>query len=306
MGGPQPALPRLVQGVGVIAMDVAGRFPALHRLRQQFAAFQQRRQFLFADRRFQTMVVGDPGGGGDPQRAHGVGDETLAHSQRLGCRGGRIQWRIEPRQHALGEVVHALEIVPPRHHQLTQREAGLQPALLRFPLPPPRLARHAARCAGEIRGAHRAVGADPVQQRIHLGAMLVLHAQGVTLGPVLQALGAPGTMPADVGGTDQGGLVRPAFGQLAGGQRLVQPVRRVVAQAGMQHQVRAACHHVDGVDLQQAHAFDRCHHIVAARPSLQWLQQPLCRQLQRPRLPRGQHAACRWRRHGSFTMALSA
>jgi hypothetical protein len=59
----------------------------------------------------------------------------------------------------------------------------------------------------------------------------------------------------------------------------------------MEYQVRAARHHVNGVDLQQAHAPDRRHHIVAAGPSSHRLQQALSKQLQCACLDQTQHVS---------------
>jgi len=111
-----------------------------------------------------------------------------------------------------------------------------------------------------------------------------MHACGVSVRPVSTALVAPRTVPRQIGGADEAGLVRPGFGQLAFGQRLVQPGHRVITQPRVQYQVRAARHDVDGVDLQQAHALHGGHHVGAPGASPAGLQQALGRQLQQARL----------------------
>ena len=48
-------------------------------------------------------------------------------------------------------------------------------------------------------------------------------------------------------------LVRPSLKNMALRQRVFQPTPRVMPQPREQHQIRAARHHVDSVDLQQLH-----------------------------------------------------
>ena len=52
------------------------------------------------------------------------------------------------------------------------------------------------------------------------------------------------------------GLVGPGFEHMGLAQSPLQPRWRIVAKTREQHQVRAARHNVDGVDLQQLHALD--------------------------------------------------
>ena len=117
-----------------------------------------------------------------------------------------------------------------------------------------------------------------------------MHALGMPMCPVIPALPQPAAMQADIGRGDEARLVSPAFGELPLRERLVQPRHRVIAETRVQHQIRAACDHVDGIDLQQAHAFDRRHHIAAPGAATQRLQETLRRQLQQTRLREGQHA----------------
>ena len=174
-------------------------------------------------------------------------------------------------EHALAQVVDALKALAPGDHQLAGGEQALQHPLLRLPAPPA-----AARVGPhEVRGPRLAVLADVLQQargvfpvRVHplvrvppAGPRVVQHAVAVER-IVLHGKKA--------------GLVRPVLEQRSRGQQLVQPARLVVAQPRPQHQVRAARHHADGVDLQRAHAADGGQHVrllrAPARPPVQPLR----------------------------------
>ena len=89
--------------------------------------------------------------------------------------------------------------------------------------------------------------------------------------------------------------MRPAFGELPLRKRFVQPGGLVFAQPRMQDQVGTARHHMDGVDLQQAHARDRFHHVGAPRTAARRAQQSLRRQLQALRLRKRQMQSFRRR-----------
>ena len=52
------------------------------------------------------------------------------------------------------------------------------------------------------------------------------------------------------------GFVRPVLHELPFAERLIKPVRGIVAQAAEQHQVRATGNNINGVDLQQRHALN--------------------------------------------------
>jgi hypothetical protein len=119
--------------------------------------------------------------------------------------------------------------------------------------------------------------------------MLAMHAFGMPVCPMMTAMPVVTSMPGDVGRADKTCLVRPAFGQSPLRQRLVQPAQWIVAKARMQDQIRAARHHVDGVDLQHAHALDRRHHIGTRGRLSRPLQQPLCGQLHGPGLRQPQN-----------------
>ena len=76
------------------------------------------------------------------------------------------------------------------------------------------------------------------------------------------------------------GLVGPIFEDLAVGQQLLQPTRFVLAKAAKEHQIGAARHHRDGIDLQQRHAADGSQQIGRGRLAATGGEQPLRRQLQ--------------------------
>jgi len=46
------------------------------------------------------------------------------------------------------------------------------------------------------------------------------------------------------------GFVRPILHQLPLAERLIQPLGRITPQPAEQHQVRATCHNINGVDLE--------------------------------------------------------
>ena len=54
----------------------------------------------------------------------------------------------------------------------------------------------------------------------------------------------------------EAGLVRPGLKNMALRQSVFQPMPRVLPQPREQHQIRAARHHMDSVDLQQLHLCD--------------------------------------------------
>ncbi len=75
-------------------------------------------------------------------------------------------------------------------------------------------------------------------------------------------------------------LVRPVFEQGAFGQMLVEPLRLTVANAAEQHEVRAACDHVNRVDLQLRHAANRAQHVRFRRFTARRRKQALGYQMQ--------------------------
>ena len=72
----------------------------------------------------------------------------------------------------------------------------------------------------------------------------------------------------------------PIFEDLAVGQQLLQPTRFVLAKAAKEHQIGAARHHRDGIDLQQRHAANGGQQIGRSRLAATGGEQPLRRQLQ--------------------------
>jgi hypothetical protein len=107
-----------------------------------------------------------------------------------------------------------------------------------------------------------------------------MHSRSVPLCPVMHALIAAATVQPDIASRDKASLVRPAFGESSLRQRFIKPFHRVMTKARVQNQIRAACDDMNGVDLQQSHALDHGHHIIASRASFQRLQQSLGGQLQ--------------------------
>ena len=79
-------------------------------------------------------------------------------------------------------------------------------------------------------------------------------------------------------------LMGPGFKQVRAGQRFVQPGRGVCTQSRKQDQIRAACHHVNGVDLQQLHALNAPAQAQTGGSPIGWLQQTLRSQMQVSRL----------------------
>ena len=71
------------------------------------------------------------------------------------------------------------------------------------------------------------------------------------------------------------GFVRPVLHQLPLAERLVQPLRRIIPETAKQHQVRAARHNVNGVDLKQRHALDGRENIGRLRAAAGLFEQPL-------------------------------
>jgi hypothetical protein len=110
--------------------------------------------------------------------------------------------------------------------------------------------------------------------------LFAMHSRSVPLRPVMRALIAAATVQPNIACGNETGLMRPAFGESPLRQRFVKPLHRIVAETRVQHQIRAACDNMNGIDLQQSHALDHAHHITAARASLQRLEQSLGSQLQ--------------------------
>ena len=116
---------------------------------------------------------------------------------------------------------------------------------------------------------------------MHFIEIGVACARRMLVRPVIAVrLSAPRAMESQIAGADETGFVRPAFGDAPGFQGFFQPRLRIVTQSREQHQVGAARYDVDAVDLQQAHAPDRCDQVFTPRTPSWCLQQALRCQLQ--------------------------
>ena len=73
----------------------------------------------------------------------------------------------------------------------------------------------------------------------------------------------------------EAGFVRPVLHEIPFAERLIQPVRGIVAQAAEQHQVRATGNNVNGVDLKQRHALNGRENIGRLRAAAGLFKQPL-------------------------------
>ena len=94
---------------------------------------------------------------------------------------------------------------------------------------------------------------------------------GVFLGPIHSPFHRPDLIPYSIQHAaavervildrQEARRVRPVFEQSPFRQQLVQPFAPVIAQPAPQHQVRAARHDMDRIDLQDAHAAHRFENI---------------------------------------------
>jgi hypothetical protein len=150
-----------------------------------------------------------------------------------------------------------MKIAPLGHHQLPDGEQHFEVAFLRLPVPP---AVAFARLAREIRRARRSGCADMLEQALDLLAVFRVPFGGVFPAHPARVQHAV-AQQAVVLDRHEAGLVRPVFEQIALGQMLVQPLRRVGAEAAEQNEIRAARHHVDRIDLQLRHAANRVEHV---------------------------------------------
>jgi hypothetical protein len=141
----------------------------------------------------------------------------------------------------------------------------------------------------EIGRLDRSGGAHVLEQAVHAGAMLAMHALCVLVGPVIVARIRAMPVQREIGDRREACLVRPALEDVAGLQRLVEPLLRVGAEAREQHQIRAARDDMDRVDLQQLHRFDRHEQAPARGPGARRPQQALRGEVQVAGLLRGQN-----------------
>ena len=102
-----------------------------------------------------------------------------------------------------------------------------------------------------------------LQQLHHLVRVALQRLLRMLQAPVAAHAGIAGTVQRPVGHGGEASLMRPGLEDVAPLQRLVQPVCGVIPQPRVQHQVGAACHHVDGIDLQQRHALHGGQQVLA-------------------------------------------
>ncbi len=262
----------LHQLIGQRGVHKGAVLPSLHSYRQQFTLVRQLMEqgVIFAAP--QPVVVRNPASFDQPQRP-----AAGAHHIPLRLLDARQIPLITPLgEHPLGQVIDPLKVAPLPHHQLTGGKQYLQMALFRFPVPP---AVPLAGCAFKVSRPHRAVltnafdklanlllmGSEPVGRKLPPHGGRVEH-------PVAQ-------QPVILAGY-KAGLVGPIFEDLAVGQQLLQPTRFVLAKAAKEHQIGAARHHRDGIDLQQRHAANGGQQVSRSRLAATRGEQPLRRQLQ--------------------------
>ena len=251
--GLQCVLHACLQGPGVVAMHVGRLLPTADIYRKQRAACEQWREIRILESWRRAEIVVDPACLGNAQCPDCVqyqlpGDVRLRRHLLSG-------FDLHAFQHAFAQVIYALEALASGNHQLTPRKQGLQPALFILPCPP---ATGFASCRLEIRRSAWTVLADVLQYGIHSSSLGRVCSQRVFAGPMLfaPAMRAVRLMQGIRGSRCKAGLVGPALEDPPLLQRVFQPVRRVIPKARKQHQVGTARDHMDGVDLQDAHALD--------------------------------------------------
>ena len=201
-------------------------------------------------------VVAQVALGRDAERARGD-----AHELALGVLdGGRRRRDHRGGQHALGQVVEALEAAPPRGRDLPAPEQPLERALDVAPVPPRAGARRAL-LLDHVAGRDRAARAHLVEHVRHQLGAVAPDPPHPAPGLVRRAVHAPAQRRLQ-GDRDQRRLVAPV---------LEQPPRRAVggaveqrdvvrAGAAEQRQVVRALEHVDRVDLHHADAVEQPPH----------------------------------------------
>ena len=141
------------------------------------------------------------------------------------CGQGQIQ---HGGVHAIRQVIHPLEILAPRHHQLTGGKQGFKPALFVLPAPP---GTGPAVCAFKVRGFDGAVQLNVLQQFIELRPLLLVAGLAPFDAPVLAHITVVGTVQRQVLRGHKAGFVRPRLKHMGVGQCLIQPLHRVMPQA---------------------------------------------------------------------------
>src|SRR5215216_7087556 len=218
-------------------------------------------------------IVRNPAGQGDPERANRLESQRPPHLLFVRSEGVFPIWQRFS-QHALAQIVDAVEVLAVGDHKFPRGEQVLQRPLLGLPLPP---ASGLPVCARELRSAHRTSLTNALH---HVLDLLVM---GLHPGPgLLPSLYHEPTVQAVVLDRDEARRVRPVLEQRPLSQKLVQPPRLVGTQPAPQYQVRAARDDGDGVDLQHPHPPDDPPNIVL-RGTLRYSAQPLCSEQQLPR-----------------------
>lgn len=162
-------------------------------------------------------------------------------------------------QDLLAESVYPLKAVAPHDHDSAAGEEPFQHHLFVFAFPrPPSFT--TGRCSLEISRAHRSAGADKLDELIRRRSMLL--DKGAV--PLL-----PGFLFTEAGSgvgvildRQETRLMRPGFEDLALRQELFEPDQIEIANAAVQHQIRAAVCHRDRIDLKLPHAPNRLQHRV--------------------------------------------
>ena len=118
--------------------------------------------------------------------------------------------------------------------------------LVRLPLPP-------AACTFarvfKIGGAYRTVFLNMRDELLYFSRMF-LHPRLPVFPAHLFRRKHTVTHKGKIAAGKEAGFVRPVLHQLPLAERLIQPLRRIAPQAAEQHQVRATCHNINGVDLE--------------------------------------------------------
>jgi len=148
-------------------------------------------------------------------------------------------------------------------HQLARGEEHLQRTLLGLPSPPTAFLPVGTR---EVSRAHGTVLPDMSEYPIDDGAvfvhpfMRVLPAERARVGHAVPEEGI-------VFDRHEGSLVGPVLKERAFREQLVKPDRIVIPEPAPEHEVRAARHHVNRVDLKHPHPADGGQYIGFARES---------------------------------------
>src|SRR5215212_4785433 len=218
-------------------------------------------------------IVRNPAGRGDPERANRLESQRPPHLLFVRSEGVFPIWQRFS-QHALAQIVDAVEVLAVGDHKFPRGEQVLQRPLLGLPLPP---ASGLPVCARELRSAHRTILVDALHNVLDL--LVVGPHPGSGLLPSLYHEPAVQAVVLD---RNKASRVRPVLEQRPLSQKLVQPHRLVGAQPAPQHQVRAARDDGDRIDLQHSHPQDDPPNIVL-RGTLRRGAQPLRREQQLPR-----------------------